>query len=73
MYIYQKLVLNTLFCPDQISKRVFELMRSECNGDCLVSEGMEILGLDSSKRISWKETNCSIGGAGLEKENVATF
>ncbi|KAA8550348.1 hypothetical protein F0562_002032 [Nyssa sinensis] len=42
----------------KISKRVFELMRSECSGD--VSEGME--GLDATRGHSQKENNSYTGG-----------
>lgn len=50
------------FCSDQISRSVFELMRSECFGDAFLPEGMEISGLDASKGFLEKEDDNGTGG-----------
>lgn len=50
------------FVLDQISRRVFELMKSECTGDGLVPSGTNFSGLDTSKMHFKKEDGCSTGG-----------
>lgn len=46
----------------KISRRVFELMKSECTGDGLVPSGTNFSGLDTSKMHFKKEDGCSTGG-----------
>lgn len=50
------------FVLDQISRRVFELMKSECTGDGLVPSGTNFSGLDTSKMHFKKEDGCSTRG-----------
>ncbi|XP_010253954.1 PREDICTED: P-loop NTPase domain-containing protein LPA1 homolog 2-like [Nelumbo nucifera] len=53
----------------KISRRVFEVMRSECSGDALSSVGMEIAGLDVLEGYSEKENGQRAGGF-LDKGTV---
>lgn len=47
-----------LFWFEQISQRVFELMKSECVGDASVSAGLLISGLDALKMCPPRENSC---------------
>lgn len=47
----------------KISKRVFEVMRSECPGDASASAGVVTPGMDPSKVHPGKENSCDINGS----------
>ncbi|KAL6966095.1 hypothetical protein U1Q18_043858 [Sarracenia purpurea var. burkii] len=68
LYAWQMIILQVAnYSESNISKRVFELIKSECSADAWVSAGAEVLGPDASKGQSQNENVCCIGGGCGEK------